>query len=362
MSKKAKIALIITIVLIIAGMAFYPNIKNMLPNKENNSPTQRSSSGGRGQSSLNVNATILKYQNLDDVFRTKGLLIPDEEVNLSFETSGKITEIYFKEGSTVKKGDLLAKVNDKPLQAELKKLEAQRPLAEDRVFRQKSLLAKDAVSQEAYESVNTELGKLNADIELVKAKIAQTELRAPFTGVIGLRLVSEGAYATSSTIISKLTKITPLKIEFSVNERQANDIKPGTVLHFTLDNDLNRYQASVYAIESNLDRQTLTLKVRAIYQNTGGKLKPGHSANIEIKLQEIKNTLVIPSISTVAEMGRDIAYVYKNGKAYQVEIKKGMRTAASVQILNGLIPGDTLLISGVMQLRDGMPVTIDKLD
>ena len=362
MNKKAKIALIIVIVLIIAGMAFYPSIKNMLALKEKDSQEQRGNTSGRGQGSLNVNAMVLKFQNLDDVFKTKGVLIPDEEVDLSFETSGKITAIYFKEGSAVKKGDLLAKVNDTPLQAELKKLEAQKPLAEDRVFRQKSLLAKDAVSQEAYESVNTELGKLNADIELVKAKIAQTELRAPFTGIIGLRFVSEGAYATSATIISKLTKITPLKIEFSVNERQANDIKPGTVLFFTLDNDLNKYQASVYAIESNLDKQTLTLKARAIYQNAGGKLKPGHSANIEIKLQEIKNTLVIPSISTVAEMGRDIAYIYKDGKAHQVEIKKGMRTASSIQILDGLALGDTLLTSGVMQLRDGMPVTLDNIN
>lgn len=348
-------------------MAFYPTIKQSLSQKEDN-PQIKSKSNNKGnkgnkdQKALNVNALVLKYENLDDVFRTKGILIPDEEVNLSFETSGKITEIYFKEGSKVSKGELLAKINDKPLQAELKKLQAQKPLAEDRVYRQKSLLAKDAVSQESYESVNTELEKLNADIELMKAKIAQTELRAPFSGIIGLRFVSEGTYTIPTTIISKLTKISPLKIEFSVNERQANAIKPGTTLYFTLDNDLNKYQASVYAIESNLDKQTLTLKARAIYQNKGEKLKPGHSANIEIKLQQIKNTLVIPSLSTIAEMGRDIAYIYKDGKAHQIELKKGMRTASAVQVVDGLNLGDTLLISGVMQLRDGMPVTLDNIN
>jgi membrane fusion protein (multidrug efflux system) len=301
----------------------------------------------------------LKYENLNDVIRVKGLLIPDEEVDLSFETSGKITEIYFKEGSNVKKGQLLAKVNDKPLQAELQKLQTQIPLAEDRVYRQKSLLAKDAVSQEAYEYVNTELEKLKADIELVKTRIAQTELRAPFDGVIGLREVSEGTYASPSIIISRLTRITPLKIEFSVNESQVNNVKPGTPLIFTFDNDLNQYQATVYAVESNLDRQTLTLKARALYPNPGGRLKPGLSTNIEIKLREIKNTLVIPSLSTIAEMGRDIAYIYKGGKAHQVVVKKGMRTASSIQILNGLNAGDTLLVTGVMQLRDGLSVTID---
>jgi membrane fusion protein (multidrug efflux system) len=245
------------------------------------------------------------------------------------------------------------------LQAELLKLQTQVPLAEDRVYRQKALLAKDAVSQEAYESVNTELEKLKADIELVKTRIAQTELRAPFDGVIGLREVSEGTYASPSIVISGLTKIIPLKIEFSVNESQVNNVNPGTPLIFTFDNDLNQYQATVYAVESNLDRQTLTLKARASYPNPGGRLKPGLSTNIEIKLQEIKNTLVIPSLSTIAEMGRDIAYIYKEGKAQRVVVKKGMRTASSVQILNGLNLGDTLLVTGVMQLRDGLPVIID---
>lgn len=358
MNKKTKIALITVIVLFIAGMAFYPKIKAFISAGDASSLVSAGSSG-RSRTILNVNAQVLKYENLADIIRVKGLLIPDEEVDLSFETSGKITEIHFKEGSNVKKGQLLAKVNDKPLQAELQKLKAQVPLAEDRVFRQKALLAKDAVSQEAYESVNTELEKLKADIELAKTRIAQTELRAPFDGVIGLRLVSEGTYASPSIIISRLTKISPLKIEFSVNESDVSNVKPGTPLTFTLENNSNNYQATVYAVESDLDKLTLSLKARALYANPGGSLKPGLSASIEIKKQEIKNTLLIPSLAIIAEMGRDIAYVYKDGRAHQVVVKKGMRTASSIQILNGLNVGDTLLVTGVMQLRDGLPVTID---
>jgi len=360
MNKKTRIILIVIIVLFIIGMALYPKVKMWLSAEEESSP-QTENSGGQARRALNVNAQILKYSNLTDEIRTKGLLIPDEEVDLSFETSGKITEISFKEGSTVRKGQLLAKVNDKPLQAELKKLEAQVPLAQDRVYRQKALLAKDAVSQEAYESVNTELEKLRADIELVKSRIMQTELRAPFDGIIGLRQVSEGTYASPTTIITHLTKISPLKLEFSVNESYVNNVKAGTPLLFEIDNDLSTYHASVYAVESNLDRSTLTLKARALYPNPGGRLKPGLSTNIQIKLQEIKNTIVIPSIAIRAEMGRDIAYIYKGGKAVQVEVKKGMRTASSIQILNGLNAGDTLLVTGVMQMRDGLPVVIDNI-
>ena len=174
---------------------------------------------------LNVNAKIIKPQLLTDQIQISGSLMPDEEVDLSFETSGKIVEINFDEGTTVKKGQLLAKVNDRQLQAQLQRLVAQLKLAEDRVFRQNALLERDAVSKEAYEQVKTELATLNADIDLVKANIAMTELRAPFDGVIGLRQVSVGSYASPTTIVAKLTKIIPLKIEFSVPERYARDRK-----------------------------------------------------------------------------------------------------------------------------------------
>ena len=149
---------------------------------------------------LNVTAKILKPHLLTDEILTVGKLVPDEEVQLTFETSGKITDIYFKEGTHVEKGTLLAKVNDSQLQAHLSRLEAQVPLAEDRVYRQSALLQRDAVSKEALEIVKTELATLKADIEQVKAQIKMTELRAPFNGVIGLRQVSVGAYASPSTI------------------------------------------------------------------------------------------------------------------------------------------------------------------
>lgn len=152
---------------------------------------------------LNVNGLRIKTGKLTDEFQVTGSLIPDEEVNLSFETSGQVVEINFNEGSHVKKGQLLAKVNDRQLQAELRRLTVQLKLANDRVDRQRRLLQRDAVSQEAYEQVRTELETLKADIEVVKAQIALTELRAPFDGVIGLRQISVGAYASPTTVVSK---------------------------------------------------------------------------------------------------------------------------------------------------------------
>lgn len=254
MRKSVRLGVIIAIAILILGMFLYPQIKEALSGKgDNQTPPPVAARGGSGAQPLSVTGKVLKPETLNDVFRTKGVLLPDEEVSLTFETSGKITQINFKEGSFVNKGQLLAKVNDAPLQAELKKLEAQLPLAQERVYRQRTLLEKDAVSQEAFETVTTELDKLKADVELVKARIAQTELRAPFSGMIGLRMVSEGAYASPQVMISKLTKISPLKIEFSVNERQVDEIHDGTKLKFTVENDLNTYNATIYAVETTLE-------------------------------------------------------------------------------------------------------------
>lgn len=365
MNKASKIIVYSALGVLAVGIVFYPRISKLFVNNE--SPVTAAPANGKGKGSqpgrqkLSVNAIVLKHQSLQDIFRTKGQLIPDEEVDLSFETSGKITGIHFQEGTFITKGTLLAKVNDQTLQAELKKLETQIPLAQERVTRQRTLLEKDAVSQETYQAVTTDLDKLMADIELIKARIRQTELRSPFDGIIGLRMVSEGAFASTGTVVAHLTKVSPLKIEFSVNEKQANEVKPGTMIQFVIENDPRKYRARVYAIESKLDEKTLSLKARAIYENPGGILKPGRSASIEIILKEISDAIVIPSISSVAEMGRDYAFVYSSGKARQVFLKKGLRTASSVQITEGLQAGDTLLVTGVMQLRDGSEVDIQQI-
>lgn len=361
MNRKTKIIVFASIAVLILGMAFFPRIKQLLtPGEQDNAPV-RINTGGGGSRALMVNATVLKPQTLNNMFRITGVLLPDEEVDLTFESAGKITDIYFEEGSYVQKGALLAKVNDAPLQAELKKLEAQLPLAEDRLYRQQTLLEKDAISQETYQSVATQLETLKADIDLVKARIRQTELRAPFDGMIGLRQVSEGAYASPSVVVANLTKISPLKIEFSLTQNFVNMIQPGTEIFFTVENDLTVYNATVYAVESRLDVQTLNLFARARYPNTDRRMKPGQSASVRINLDQIDNAVVIPSISSIKEMGRDIAYLYDNGNAREVEIITGMRTSSSVEVINGLNIGDTLLTTGVMQLRNGMPVQIGQM-
>lgn len=358
MNKKTKWGIIAIIGIGLAGLAVHTFMPH--ENKELQEAPTKSAPQSRKRT-LNVTAEVIKKSSISDGIIITGLLLPDEEVSLSFETSGKITAINFVEGTHVKKGQLLAKVNDAQLQAQLRKLEVQLKLAEDRVYRQNALLEREAVSKEAYEQVQTDLAMLKAEIDMVKANIALTELRAPFDGIIGLRQVSEGTYATPSTIVASLTKISPLKIEFAVPERYAGIVKNGANLSFKVEGHLKPFSAKVYATESYVDPTTHTFAIRALYANNNGQLMPGRFANVDLKTQEFDDAITIPSQAIIPEMGIDKVYLYKSGKAQPVTITKGIRNESRAQILEGLNIGDTIITSGTLQLRTGLSVTLDEV-
>ena len=346
---------IVGVIVLGSGFLAY---QHLMPHENKEMKEAPKETGKRQSKALNVRAVVLSQQGLTDGIFVSGSLVPDEEVNLSFESSGKITDIFFKEGTHVEKGELLAKINDAPLQADLRKKQAQVKLMQDRLFRAKALLEKEAVSKEAFQEAEANLAALEAEIEGVEAQIEQTELRAPFSGIIGLRQVSVGAYATTTTEVATLTKTAPLKVEFNVPERYAGMLPEGTELTFTAEGDLTTRNAKVYASDSRVDPETRTFAIRAIYPNADGKLIPGRYVNVNLVTQRFENTLAVPSEAIVSEMGIDKVFVCKNGKAQPVEIAKGLRTDAMVQVLRGLVPGDTVITSGTMQLRSGQKVVV----
>ena len=316
---------IVGVIVLGSGFLAY---QHLMPHENKEMKEAPKEAGNRQSKALNVRAVVLSQQGLTDGIFVSGSLVPDEEVNLSFESSGKITDIFFKEGTHVEKGELLAKINDAPLQADLRKKQAQVKLMQDRLFRAKALLEKEAVSKEAFQEAEANLAALEAEIEGVEAQIEQTELRAPFSGIIGLRQVSVGAYATTTTEVATLTKTAPLKVEFNVPERYAGMLPEGTELTFTAEGDLTTRNAKVYASDSRVDPETRTFAIRAIYPNADGKLIPGRYVNVNLVTQRFDNTLAVPSEAIVSEMGIDKVFVCKNGKAQPVEIAKGLRTDA----------------------------------
>lgn len=358
--KLFRIFLSVITLIVIIGIVLYPKLKHtFLPGSGTEATAGMKMQGG-GQPLFASGYVVVPVQ-MNELIYSTGSLIPDEEVELAFETSGKVVGIYFDEGKRVSKGQLLAKINDKPLQAQLLKLEAQLKLTKEREFRQRQLLDRDAISQESYDQVVTERQSLEADIMLIEARISETELRAPFDGVVGLRKISEGAFATTQTRIVSLIKIQPLKVEFSVPERYAGEISPGFPVSFAIDGIPETFTANVYAVDPKVNMDTRTIMVRALYPNHDQELKPGRFASVRALLSQIDNAIAIPTQAVIPEMEGEKVFIYSNGKAKEVKVTLGLRTESHVQVRTGLHFGDTVLTTAILQLRQGIAVQLDSL-
>jgi membrane fusion protein, multidrug efflux system len=262
----------------------------------------------------------------------------------------------------VNKGEILVKLNDEDLQAQLVKLNLQNTLLQERVNRQKVLLAREAISQESYDQLMTDLQSNEAEIKLIKVQIDKTEMKAPFEGNIGLRYISEGAYVDPSARIARLIRIQPLKIEFAVPERYAGVVKAGNELIFKIENSTEDFIASVYALEPAIDANTRSMTLRAIFPNKDARLQPGRFVSIQLIIREKKDALQIPTEAVIPELGGEKVFIVVNGKAAPVNITIGLRSQDVVEVTGGLKPGDSLVVSGIMQLRADMPVSVVKED
>jgi membrane fusion protein (multidrug efflux system) len=311
---------------------------------------------------VTVKAHIANYESLNNRVYATGTILANEEVELKTEVAGKITKILFKEGSFVNKGDLLVKINDADLQAQLRRAESKLNLSKEKEFRQKQLRDGNLISQEEYDNTVAELNINQADYELIKAQIDKTEIRAPFSGIVGLRSVSEGSFVTTSTVIARLQNLNTLKIDFSIPERYSAVVKVGDELEFKISGSSNVYKAKVYAIEPKIDPAIRTLQIRAICNNYHKELIAGAFANVELKLKEIADAILIPTVSIVPEMKGQRVYLVKNGAAVPQPIEIGVRGETRVQITSGINVGDTVITSGILLIRPGTKIKISEFN
>lgn len=311
---------------------------------------------------LPVKVHITKYEVLDNKVLTTGTILANEEVELKSEVSGKITKIFFHEGSIVNKGDLLVKISDADLQAQLQSAKSRLELQKDTEYRQKQLLEKEAISQEDYDMTANQLEVNQAEVELIKAQIDKTEIRAPFSGIIGLKNVSDGSFVDNTTIIASLQNINPIKIDFSIPERYSSMVNVNDNINFTITGSDKNYVGKVYAIEPKIDPITRTLKLRAMCPNTGREILPGSFANVELVLKKIENAILIPSEALIPDIKGQKVFVFRNGKAQLLPVETGLRTDQDVQLTSGINEGDTIITSGILQLKPGMPVKISELE
>ncbi len=311
---------------------------------------------GRRFGAVSVEVKILEPRLLLNEFFTTGSILANEKVELRTEVSGRITGIYFEEGSQVHKGDLLLKINDSELQAQLKRVEAQEKLAEQEEYRNRQLIELKAISQEEYDVSLNQLRAVQAERQLLQAQLEKTEILAPLSGKIGLRSVSPGSYIPSNSLIATIQQIEPVKVEFSVPEKYSLTVKQGMNINFNVENVDRTYAGMIYAVESGIDTQTRTIKVRATSPNPGALLVPGTYARISIILERIQDALTIPSETLITELEGNKVYICRDGKAVSTPVTTGIRTGTDVQITSGLSVGDSLITTGLLQISNGMPV------
>lgn len=313
--------------------------------------------GGRGTLS---DAYVVKPVKLDQAIEASGTLQANEEIEVKPEISGRITGLYFKEGTQVAKGALLVKIYDEDLKAQLQKLQLQQQLAKTTLERQENLLKINGISRQDVDVTRNQVSAYDADIAYTRTQLQKTELRAPFSGRLGLRNVSLGAIVAPATIITTLQQIDPLKVDFSIPEKYRTIVKQGDAVMFRAAGDTNTFKGSIYARDPQVDVATRTIRIRAMVPNPG-TLLPGTFARVTIFLKDMPDAIMVPSQAVIPGTRNKTVIVADSGKAKFVIVETGIRDENNVQITSGLNIGDTVITTGIMQLRAGMPIKYNKV-
>jgi membrane fusion protein, multidrug efflux system len=321
--------------------------------KSDQKPDQR---GGPGKPQLKVEGFIVGNKLLTEELSVSGTLMPFDEVELKPEISGRVVKLYLPEGKFVKAGTLLVKLYDEDLQASLKKLNSQLALQEKIYQRQSELMKVNGISQNEYDQTGLQVNSLKADIEYQKAIIRKTEVLSPFDGIIGLRNISTGALVNTSTVLSTFRSNNRLKLDFSIPEKYSPEIITGMIVSFKLNNDEKLYKANIIATETGIDKNTRNLRIRALVNDSSVKLVSGSFANVNLKLRENKNAILVPTRAIIPIARKKSVIIAKDGMAIMKEVKTGVRKSFEIEVIEGLSAGDTIVTSGLLFLKEGMPV------
>ncbi|SNS58779.1 membrane fusion protein, multidrug efflux system [Belliella buryatensis] len=359
MKKQTKTILVVAILVVVAGIFIYPRLDLFVTKEASKAPgTQGPQGPGKA---IPVNVVEVRPERLENNLNITGTIIPNETVNLRSEISGLVERISFKEGEFVKRGTPLLYLNDDELKAQYDRLDYTKKLYESQENRQKQLLEREAISQEEYDISLNQFNTNLADLRLVEAQLNKTVIRAPFDGVLGLRQISEGSVIGTSDVIASIVNIDPIKIEFSIPERYANQVKLGSKIIFSNDGSSKEREGTVYAYEPTIDAATRTLRLRAESQNKDRAFLPGMFVRIRYTLGIEENALMVPAESVIPELSGYKVYIANlENKAEERIVSIGTRTESRVQILDGLKEGDLVLSTGILQVRTGSPLEVTK--
>jgi len=304
-----------------------------------------------------VDVIIAEVTDFSSDIEVNGTVLSEEMIELHPETGGRLTYLNIPDGATVEKGTILARINDADLQAQLKQQKVQLELAEKTEQRLFKLLAINGVDQATYDAALSQVNLYNANIDVLKAQIDKTVIRAPFSGKLGLRQVSEGAFVSQATVIGTLQQTDRIKIDFSLPEAYIELVKTGKTVSVITNASEKEISATIVAIEPQINTATRNIKVRARLQN--GIVKPG--AFVKVLLNEKIQGIVVPTNAIIPDALSSQVVLVKNNKAVYQNVETGIRTSDIVEITEGLQTGDTVIVSGVLYVRPNGIVKIKQV-
>lgn len=308
-----------------------------------------------------VDGFVVRPQSISDKIEVPGSLMPSEQTQIRAEVSGRIVKLNIAEGSAVQKGALLVKLFDGDLQAQLKKLKVQLAIAETTEKRQRELLEIKGISQQDYDLVKLNVETLRVDIEATEIAIVKTEIRAPYAGQLGLRNVSLGAYISPTDVITTIRQVAELKLEFSVPEKYAKEVRKGDRISFRVDGGARDHSATVIATENSVEQTTRTLRIRALVSKVDPELVPGVFARVNLQLGQTSNALLVPTQALISTArNKQVAVLKKDSVSFSV-VETGMRDSVFVEITNGLKAGDTVITTGLMVLKPNSKVKVTRI-
>lgn len=349
-------------IIALGTVAYYVQRQPQEPSEQKTAPAQstttQASSAAAAPVAVDV-ARVTSARLVDDV-NAVGTLRSNESVVIRPEVSGRIVKLNFADGQQVRKGQLLIAFDSTVNQAEVQQARAELGIARANYERIADLAKQKFMSDRARDESLANVHVLEAKLALAQARLSKLEIRAPFSGIVGIRNVSVGDYVRDGTDLVNLEDISSVKVDFRVPERYADVIGKGQAIEVMVDALPGKpFHAKVDAVDPQVDSAGRSALLRGRIENPEGRLKPGMFARVRLILAERENALLVPEESIVPQGGKMTVWKIVDGNAVRTEVKTGLRRAAKVEITQGLNLNDIVVTAGQIRLsKDGTPVRI----
>jgi membrane fusion protein (multidrug efflux system) len=298
-----------------------------------------------------------------------GTVAAVQGVLVSADLPGVVDRIAFESGKAVEKGAVLVELDTRQEQAQLAAAEAELELARVTYERMKGLVEQDAVSRAEFDNAEAAQKRAEAKIREIRATIERKTIRAPFSGILGIRSVNLGQYLTGGAPVVPLQSLNPIYVNFDIPQQHAGEMTLGRTVRVTVSDEGNaEYRGRISAVDSVVNEDTRNVRVQATLANPGGRLRPGMFVQTKVVLGKDQPVVALPGTAiNYAPYGDSVFIVTdikdQSGKSYrgvrQQVVKLGGSRGDQVAVLSGVEPGDEVVTSGVFKLRNGAPIQVN---